>query len=335
MHLITLAHLGEAQGVIELFNLKRVNSNLFESEDLTCLITGEGPFEAATMTAATLARKSFTKVINLGIAGSLSAEFSVGAIYPVRSVYLVIDGRPQFKSFQSFDAGIDCLTSFERILTPEKALPLSGLGQLVDREAWGVAMAAKMLGIEFESHKLISDQAGSLGACEAVKESAPAWSHALASYLQKILVKASTQDMPLEIKGLYFTFTTRHQFEGMLKKIALREDLSLEEVLKALPIDEIREMKLRPKESAMRLLELMEERIDPLKKNLADSLRAWKNPLEKEGIHLQTDPTWESSDVKITLEVTHQKDLEEKLAHLSKLSLTPFYNLRNGKIHVE
>lgn len=335
MHLITLAHLGEAQGVIDLFNLKRVGPNLFESEQFTCLITGEGPFEATVSTAAILASKKFSKVINLGIAGSLAAEFEIGKIYPVRSVYLVIDGKPQFKSFKSFDSGVDCLTSFERILNPEKAHQLTGLGQLVDREAWGVAMAAKTIGISFESHKLISDQAGSLGACEVARDSAQSWSQALARHLQKIIIQAPAEEDQLEIEGFYFTFTTRHQFESLLKKLALREEVTREKVLSELPIQDIRGMKLLPKEKAMLLLQLMEEKLDPLKKNLSESLRAWKNPFEKMGIHLQTDQTWETPEVKISFEVSAQKELEEKLAQLSLLKLAPFHDLRNGKVHVE
>ena len=177
MHLITMAHLGEAQGVIDLFNLKRVTPQVFEGELLVCLITGEGPFEAATLTASQLGQKKFTSVINLGIAGSMSEDLSIGSIHPVRSVYLVIDGKPQFKSFKSFESGLDCVTSFERILNKDKALPLTGLGSLVDREAWGVATAAKSAGIPFQSYKLISDMAGTLGACEVAREKSDEWSH--------------------------------------------------------------------------------------------------------------------------------------------------------------
>ena len=335
MHLITMAHLGEAQGVIDLFNLKRVTPQIYESEAITCLITGEGPFEAATATSALLGRKKFTKVMNLGIAGSLNPEFEIGQIYAIRSLYLVIEGKPQFKSFKSFESGIDCLTSFERILSPEKALPLSGMGQLVDREAWGVAMAAKNAGVEFKAFKLISDQAGSLGACELTRENAPEWSAKLAVYIKPHLGITISETQELELPGFYFTFTTQNQFKQILKKISIREEMSEEDVLLTLPLESLREEKILPKERARLLLSFMEEKLDPLKKKLQEGLSGWKNPFEKKGIQLVTDPTWESSQVKVTMTLENQEDLKQKLETLSKLNLRPFYELRDGNIHVE
>lgn len=180
MHLITMAHPGEALGVIEKFNLKRVTADLFSGENLMLLLTGEGPMEAAIKTALLLPKHPFTEVINLGIAGTLSDEFKVGEIHEVRSLYLVQDLKPSFKTFQASERGLDCLTSFERILDPDKSLRLKGIGTLVDREAWGIVMTAKAHGIKFSSYKIISDVAGSLSACELVKENAPVFSAALA-----------------------------------------------------------------------------------------------------------------------------------------------------------
>jgi hypothetical protein len=335
MHLITMAHLGEAQGVIELFNLKRVSSQVFEGENLVCLITGEGPFEAATATASILGSKKFLSVINLGIAGALCPDYPVGSIHPVRSVYLVIDGKPQFKSFKSLDKGLDCVTSFERILSPERALPLTGIAKLVDREAWGVAMAAKTHNTHFSSYKLISDQAGSLGACEAVKEKAEEWSQLLAQYLKTILHNEKETPELFTLEGFHFTFTTQHQFEQLLKKISLRDELSPEEVLTSLPIESIRSEATSSKIKTKALLNIMEGRLDPLKEKLDRGLLLWKTPFERRGITLQTDATWEGPEVKVSFKVSNTDELEEKIKHLTELKLEPFLDLRNGNIHVE
>jgi hypothetical protein len=330
-----MAHLGEAQAVIENFELKRVTPQYFEGDKLACLITGEGPFEAATQTAAILGQKKFHQVINLGIAGAINPDLKIGSIYEIRSLYLVIEGRPQFKSFSCSKTGVDCLTSFERILSAEKAAPLIGVGEIVDREAWGVAMAAKGQGVEFVCYKLISDVAGTLGACELVREEAQIFSQKLAQFLtQKLEIKNSEQPA-VEIDGLYFTFTMRHQFEGMLSKLALREDISKEDVLKTLPISNLQEEKLLPKERAQKLIQFMEERLDPLKKALQSGLEKWKRPYTSHGIQITTDPTWEDPQVKITLQVSTQNELEDKLKQLSELKLAPFINLRNGDVHVE
>lgn len=335
MYLITMAHLGEAQGVIQLFKLKRSTPQLFVGETLSCLITGEGPFEAATATAAQLGSGKFNSVINLGIAGSFSTNYSVGQIYPVRSIYLVIDGKPQFKSFKGHEAGVDCLTSFERILNAEKALALSGVAELVDREAWGVAMAAKNSSTPFSSYKLVSDLAGTLGACELVKEKAEIWSQKLALYLQNLI---TIEAVPLEIRelpGFHLTFSTRHQFDQMLKKISLRDGLSLDEVMSSLPLNPLREEITLPKERTRKLLDHMEGRLDPLKEKLKNALLKFKSPFDKKGITLQHDVSWESPELKIIFEVASNEELKDKLQALQSLNLKPFEELRSGNFHVE
>ena len=335
MHLITMAHLGEAQGVIELFNLSRITPSLFRGENLTCLITGEGPMEAATRTASQLGQINYQKVINLGIAGSLTPGLPLESIHPVRSIYLAIDGKPQFKSFKSLEAGLDCITSFERILDSQKAVPLSGIGQLVDREVWGVAMAAKEAQVSFQAYKLISDQAGTLGACEIAKDKAQEWSKELALHLKKILSVSETQETSFQLAGFYFTFTTENQFKQLLKKISYRDDQSIEDVLSSLPINEIINAMPLPKERTKSLIKFMEEKLDPMKKSLEAGLKDWKRPFESKGITLQTDPSWESAEVKVSFTVSGQEDLLQKLDTLTKLELTPYHKLRDGSFYVE
>lgn len=335
MYLITMAHLGEAQGVIEYFKLKRSGPQLFEGEMFSCLITGEGPFEAATATASALGSGKFQSVINLGIAGSFSTEFAIGEIHPVRSVYLEIDQRPQFKSFKSLEKGLDCLTSFERILDADKARPLSGIAELVDREAWGVAMAAKNCSTPFSSYKLISDLAGTLGACELVKEKAELWSQKLALFLEGLLTQEVTAKPEVELAGFHLTFSTRHQLEQMLSKISLRDNLSVNEVLNSLPLETLREEVSLPKERTRKLLEHMEGRLDPLKNKLKVALKEFKTPFEKVGINLHHDLTWEAPELKVSFEVSTNEELKNKIEQLSKLDLNPYHDLRNGKIHVE
>ena len=335
MHLITMAHLGEAQAIIESFQLKRLTPHYYEGDSMGCLITGEGPFEAATHTAAILGQKKFTKVINLGIAGTLNTTHEVGAICEIRSIYLIIEGKPQYKSFSPSSAGVDCLTSFERILSHEKAKILQGVGDLVDREAWGVAMAAKTQGVDFQCFKLISDQAGTLGACEVVRDMAQEWSLKLAQFLSQKLDSPQQVSQNLDFEGFYFTFTMRHQFESMVTKLSLREQVSKEDILNSLPIRQLQKQKQLPKERAQKLIQILEERLDPLKKELSIGLERWKKPFETKGIHLATDPIWEDPKVKITLQVATQDELEEKINTLSLLKLAPYINLRHGKLDVE
>lgn len=336
MHLITMAHLGEALGVIEKFNLKRITADLFSGENLMLLLTGEGPMEAAIKTALLLPQHPFIEVINLGIAGTLDEQFQVGEIHQVRSLYLVQDLKPSFKTFQSSDKGLDCLTSFERILDKNKAEKLKGIGTLVDREAWGIAMTAKTHGIKFSSYKIISDVAGSLSACELVKESAAVFSAALADFLDtKLNSKDSKPQEALKFQGFYFTFSTEHKFKTLLNKLSIKENVSEEKVLESLPLKDLNERKLLPKERTRLLMEEMENRIDPTKMILIQKKNSWSLDFEKNGIKVQTDPLWENPVVTLSMEVSSDQDLKAKLLKLNTLSLKPFTDLMNGDFHVE
>jgi len=335
MHLITMAHLGEAQGVIQLFDLKRKSQDLFESDSMTLLLTGEGPFEASTKTAFHLGQKKFAQVINLGIAGSLKDNIKLGEVYPVRSLYLVIEGKPQFKTFQSAPEGLDCLTSFERILSHEKSLPLRGLGTLVDREAWGVAQAAKSCGTPFLSFKIVSDFAGTLGACEIARDEAFEWSLKLAKYLQSIVQKNAHQEGKLFLPGLYFTFTTHHQFQNLLNKMSIKTEATLQEVLETLPLDKIKKEVSLPKERTKKLLQYMERTLDPIKDIVQNSLDHWQHPFKGHGIDLQLDPQWENRDVKVVFDVKNDQDLLAKIEILKSLSLKPYHDILEGQIDVE
>jgi hypothetical protein len=335
MQLITMAHPGEAQGVIETFNLIRKGQDLFLNEEIVLVITGEGPFEAATKTALLIHQYPISKIINLGIAGSLNPDLAIGSIHEVRTIYLVQDLKPQFKTFQTSSTGLDCLTSFERILDSAKAQKLKGIGELIDREAWGVAMTAKTAGIPFVSYKIISDYAGTLDACELVQEKAASLSQALAEHLKTLLNTTQSEATPLQIKGFYFTFSSEHKFKTLLTKLCIKENLSEEEILTSLPLNEWREQKLMPKERTKRLLEKMEERIDPTKVMLESQKRTWSKSFESQGFKVQTDSNWENPEVSITLSASSNEDFKNKVKALSTLSLEPYLKLMNGDFHVE
>lgn len=334
MHLITMAHLGEAQGVIQSFELIRRSQDLFEGKELTLLLTGEGPFEAATKTALHLGQKTYTSIINLGIAGSLK-NLKVGDLHEVRTHYLVIEGKPQFKSFTTSKTGLDCLTTFERILSLEKAQALRGLGTLVDREGWGVAYAAKLAGIPYQSFKVISDLAGSLGACELVKDEAFHFSLILAEKLQAILNQNTEKRPSFVPEGFHFTFTTHHQFLSLLNKLSLKNDQTPQETLKVLPLTELLTNISLPKERTKNLIRWMEQQLDPVKHHIHQKIETWQRPYKQTGIDLNTDPHWEDEKVRISFEIKTDEELQEKLEKLKGLSLLPYQQILAGKFHVE
>ena len=336
MHLITMAHLGEALSVIEKFRLVKKTPDLYVGEDLLLLITGEGPFEAAVKTALILPQYPIKEIINLGIAGTLDPELEVGQILAVRTIYLIQDLKPAFKTFGAFEAGHDCLTSFERILDPVKAVKLKGIGSLVDREAWGVAMVAKSHGTEFKAFKIISDLAGTILSCELVKTKAPEFSLALANHLENYL-KRPKNGLPnfQLLAGFHFTFSTEHKFRNFLSKLSIKENVTEEFIHSTLPYKELLDKKILPKERARLLLEEMENRIDPTRVILNQKKSQWLEAFEQKGIKVHTDPQWEDPKVIISFEISSDEELSAKASSLHSLTIRPFLDLMKGHFHVE
>jgi nucleoside phosphorylase len=336
MYLITTAHHGEAQGIIENFQLKKIQSNLYKNEQIVLIITGEGPFEATTMTALTLAKFPISKVINLGIAGSLTPHLKIGDFLKVRTIYLTYGTGPAFKSFPSFPEGVDLITSTERILSPQKALPLKGMGDIVDREAWGVAMASKTAGVKFECYKLISDEAGHLGACELVKIQAQEFSERLALELSSLLNSpVPTHEEQLNLDGFYFTHSMTHQFKKLLKKLSIKLDLSESQTLDKIDLSFLRSQEIPPKERSLKLLRKMEDLIDPTKKRIEENILQLTQEFSNQGFKLLIDPLLENPKATISFEASSDEDLVEKSQQLAKLSLQSFNRLMNGEFHVE
>lgn len=335
MHLITTAHMGEAQSIIELFNLQKKDHSLFVGEDLLLLITGEGPFEASTKVALILGSYPITEIINLGVAGSLSEDYGIEEILPIRTSYIAIDLKPGFKTFQLGDEGVDCITSFERILEKDKAQKLRGVAHLVDRELWGVAISAKTAGISLKAYKIVSDMAGTMEACEVVKDHAENLSLKLALFLKKLLkqeIEAPEQEILLP--GFHFTFTMKHRLESLLKKLSLKLGLTTPELLKTLP-SESDYPDTKPKERARLFLLHLEDLLDPTRKILQLKKEQWLSPLKNSGIKVQTDPIWEDEKVNFSFDVQNNEELQEKIRILSHFSLTPYQRILQGELDVE
>lgn len=331
-----MAHPGEAQGVIEGLKLSRIDQHTFHGDGLILLLTGEGPFEAATKTALAISRYNISHVINLGIAGTLTPDLKVGDVVKVRTIYLINQERPDFKTFKASHEGEDCLTSFERILDPEKAHKLKGLGHLVDRESWGVAMAAKTAGVSFECHKVISDFAGTLEACEVVREKAPEFAQKLLNKLSEILKSPLSQKEELPVlKGFYFTFSAVHRFKNLLHKLTIKDEKTPEEILLSLNISSLQGREMLPKERTRLLLEMMEGQIDPVRKNLLAVTSELTRQYSENGIKIQFDQNWENPHVTLSLNVASDGDVEQKIAALRTVSLKPFTKLMEGKFDVE
>ena len=335
MKLIVLAHYGEAQSIIDHYSLSKKSEELYQNSELTLLLTGEGPFEATARISSLLALGNYSSVINLGIVGSLDASLPLGQIHEVRTIYLAIDGKLQYKSFTLANEGRDLITSFERILRADKAQVLRGFADLVDREAWGVAFACKEHGVPLRSFKLISDMAGELGACESVKENALIYSRQLLAKLSELLnlQEQARKNAYVLDDAFYFTFALKHKFQNLLEMICLRDELSEDEVMKKIDLNELKELNTSSKIRAKMLVDKLEILADPFKGKLQEALGNWKKKYQ--GLDIHTDSQWESEEVKFSFQIKNQEELQQKIQILQSVDLTPYQNLVQGRIDVE
>lgn len=336
MNLLTFAHLGEANAFIEKFQLKRIEADLYQNDNLVVVITGEGPFEAATKTALTIPRFPIKQIINPGIAGSLDEKLNLGEVYPTRSIYLIKGSKPEFKTFQASTLGLDCLTSFERILDRSSALRLRGIGKLIDREAWGVAMAAKTAGLPFTSFKVISDFPGSGEICEFVKESAEEFSFKLLTfYAENFETALITKKQSFVTPGLHFTFSMKNELIKIINKLAIRDESTSEGVFSNINLTFYQELEVSPKEKAKRLLHDLEQQIDPVNSEIRRKMDHFSAQFESRGLKLSIDPQWENASARISFDVKNNEELNQKITELQKISIKPFTDIMEGKLDVE
>lgn len=330
MHLITMAHFGEAQGVIEMLGLSRISEGLFGKEETLLIITGEGPFAALEKTARTLATFKINRVTNAGLAGALRSEHKLFDVIAVRTAYLFQGNRPAFSSFPLGQQGVDCMTAFDRVTDPETKKILSGFAGVVDRELWGVAFAAKQAGVPLRALKIISDSADSLEVCSDVRKLFGPLSEKLSQAIGE--PTAGTRQNPIELPGFHFTFTTRHRFDNLLAKLTVKEEISAPEMLKKLDLRELAELEVAPKERTKRLIQKMELMLDPFKEKLLDLEENLKARFAAQGFSLLLDPDWERPSVTISFDARSSEDLQAKSAAMKQLSLEEFERVMRGDV---
>lgn len=164
--LLVFATLKEAESSIELLSakLKYDDPSLHLFEGGALLITGMGAL-AAGAAVARLAQ-NFELIWNLGIAGALSKDLSIGEIVEVGSVAKWKGGLSlSAHSLSLFErahpvlgtGGLRLLTSDYPVHSKEIGKPLSREADLLDMEGYGIAFAAIQAGKPWRITKRISD----------------------------------------------------------------------------------------------------------------------------------------------------------------------------------
>lgn len=335
MILYTFAHWGEAQVFIQELSAKKtvhLNGELYEAQDALLLLTGEGLDEAMSKTSFVLGLfPSITSILNFGVAGSLK-DFSLKQIFSVRTVYQFFGETPRFKSFTSDDSeGVDVITSSDRILKEASAALLRPHGDLVDRELWGIAFAAKTKNISWRSFKIVSDKAGTLGACEVAKDQAMEFSQLLFEKSQTLSPAKVT--VPFQ-HAFYMTVAQERLLKKAQEKLIIKWGEEIFKAWREKHEQEIALIKTVPKEKTKRLLSLYQDALTPWRKKAEEKKDQLFSPLKSRGIEIQTDPQWEVAELDIRFKMNPENH-QEKIRALQNLPWEKYQELLNGASHVE
>ena len=174
----------------------------YSTEHNLALLTGEGVQSATEKLAALCGAKhnKIQEIINLGVAGIVenSPKFKLGEVKEIRTSYLSLGHKMEFKSFSTFSYEsspfhvCDIVTSSKRALKTSDCQKLLPFAPLVDRETWAIGSVANRFQVPFRSLKVLSDkvyeadQEDSLEVCRLVKDQAPLWSQQLLDAFYKI-----------------------------------------------------------------------------------------------------------------------------------------------------
>lgn len=347
--LLSFAHRGEAQAFLNdthwgwhhhpQFNF------IFQSPQYDLILTGEGVFEALHRLSLWLGQSSYQKMINLGIAGSLSERAQLGAIYAVRTCYLFHQDQMKFHSFLQADGELDCVTHFERVIETKNKRPLEGFAHLVDRELWSLAKACQSFDLPWQSYKLITDKADESTLCQSIAESSLQWSQQLRSYFDHWLSQKPSQPIELltqpKIKNWTESWLTHPDLHwtGALKqefKNLVQQNPHLENTLKENPevAAVLSNKAMTAKTRVIVLLDILRSLGNPILFQYKQKRLSYQKLGQQQGIEIQFDPKGENLELVFKFSTSNQKGLNRKIQALQQISqrqsLDEMQNLPEG-----
>lgn len=342
--LLCFAHKGEAQHFLSHSKSKLLENSKFQVWELSefyVLVSGEGPEAAQFALSLFLAKNSdqVSRVINIGIAGSLSPKLENESIY--RSSVVLKEsslGSPAFQAFETIDISEKqyCITALERVKDDDYAKKLSTHGELVDREAWGFAYTGSQFKKDFQCIKLISDKAGAETLCFDIKEKASEYSFKLFEYYKENFMDLSDQRTieSSEIQwepDFHFSSTQKKQLEKSLLMLKAKSPKNYDLILSESNLSDIKSELSRPKDRSRVLLEEIQNALNPFHNQIYDRLNTWFSNKPNAIKQVQTDPQWEKEFIKLSLEVNSKEDIEKSIEYLKSLPIDEFKKIFEGE----
>lgn len=353
--LLIFAHRGEAQAFFGHWDLNPVSfyfNGLFRSKDYFVLITGEGPKEASEKTVAVLSsfKNEISKVINIGVAGSLTSKLKVGDLTWVRSSYAQNAQRCEFKSYTSkHHTSHDCITAYARITTVEDKKTLAHFADMVDRELWAIASAAHLFKMDFLALKIISDESDGSDFCQIVKDEAPLLSKKLFEEFNRfeadeknlaptpVVLHApksnSAEDFILSHPKLYFTTSQTRKLATLVRGLLMKRIFTEEELknFTNLTISETA-LDITNKELTKFLLNLFSEKLNPLNTIIKEKINEAITPLINSGVNVNFDPELEQDYIQLNYQIRNSKDQKRLILALEQFNYQKIKDIFSGKL---
>lgn len=333
--LLIFAHRGEAKAFFSMFSLKAISSleGLYVCDDYFLLLTGEGPWKAGPKVALALGQFSekISEVINLGIAGSLRKDIEVNKIYPIRTVFLEQNSEMQFASHSLDEKGVDLVTCHNRVLSPELANYLDDFAPTVDRELWSIAQVCSITNHPLSAYKLISDMVGDTEICQRVKDDSERFSKELLDFYLEIKKDNQAEVEDTEIwEGLYFTTSLKNQREKLFHSLSIKLG-SKGSALESLDIPSLLEIEETPKKKAIMLIERMRSLLNPVQKELQESLEELGYGLTSAGAIVKFPKDFERAQFHISAHVGKAEDLVALIKSMEEFNYPRFVEIIEGK----
>ena len=350
MLLLTFAHRPEAKAFIRYFKDLKPHpdqSNLYidQSNNLGLLITGEGCLNSAlSLTRALTLDRSIHLIINLGVAGSLSKNISKGEICVGRNVYFGQDANNKQMEYKSYplqkeieaEVTYDIVTARERVLKPNERKYYSHFGDIVDRELWGLATAAKEIGRGIISIKIISDTNEDIDACQITRDKSDKFSHDLlqfylANFQKENWKKTKQNNSELENflhnhPHLFLTLAQKNLIKKYAKKVKLHKNLvsRIEQIIRE-------NYKARPKDLATKVLNIVAHEYSPILHHLQGAAKREIYRHNISEIKFSPDTHFESNDISFHGKIRSKEDVEKIINQIKKISLSKWQATINGE----
>lgn len=335
--LLVFAHRGEARAFLKHFPFQSISEGLYKDENHLLLICGEGHFNAHGALSYVLGKyeNEVDSIINLGIAGGLTPKVEKGQIYPVRTLYSELVDKMEFKSFvTSNNEGIDLITSHQRILSNDKKKYLENFAPAVDREAWALALATSRLSLPFFAYKLISDDKSDrdegVEICLRAKELADDYSERLLEYYLNLENKTEETKELHDWNGFYFTTSQKNRRDSLLRKLSLKYP-NENDLLEALSVKQILEQEHTPKKKTNILLEEMRSLLNPVSKQVEESLEELSSELVHAGATIKYPKDLERPQFHLSATVERHDDLVKLIKNLENYDYQRLVEIIEGR----